>query len=392
VRAPSIFQKAGLVFISILLSLFIAELVLRLIYPAQITYYVWEPDLRHGCKPDTNYLQGASYNGLFSIDDYGVRSSGKVNWFKPNLNNHYKNYMCIGGSTTECLFLDDAKTWPAQLASAANENAGSKVWAVGNIGKSGCVSLDNYIQLKYCVAQYPAADIVVVMAGLNDLLKTLSRNDFGDNEMQKERLSDEVLRDSVLIRHGRNLGKTWWRRTALFYLAQKYYHANKPKGVEWVIVDDKGESYRQWRSNRQQATGFIDTLPDLSQTLKVFEDNINLMIDEAARQHKQIKFVNQTAIWKDSMPETEEALLWMGGVGKYQVEPRHLYYTPGVLRKGLSLYNQTLQNVCKQRGVQCIDIDSNLPHDKTIFYDDCHFTEKGAALVGRIVYEAIKKN
>ena len=49
----SILQKAGLVLISVLLSVFILELLLRVVYPAQAHYFVWQPGLQHHFYPDT---------------------------------------------------------------------------------------------------------------------------------------------------------------------------------------------------------------------------------------------------------------------------------------------------------------------------------------------------
>jgi hypothetical protein len=176
----------------------------------------------------------------------------------------------------------------------------------------------------------------------------------------------------------------------LFYLLQNVWHRLKPGGVKWQnIEDDRGEVYKNWREHRQHASAIIDTLPDLTSALNRFGENLNLIIEEAHKQSLQIYFVNQAALWKDSMTDDELKLLWMGGIGNYQQEAGHAYYSPNVLRKGLDMYNEKLKDLCRENGIAMIDIDSNLPRDATIFYDDCHFTEAGARRVAEIVYRSL---
>ena len=158
-----------------------------------------------------------------------------------------------------------------------------------------------------------------------------------------------------------------------------------------MLQDNTGEIYSIWRKNRQHALSFLDTLPDMTAALDEYGRIINLMIDEAQKQKLRIIFINESAIWKDSMPEIEINKLWQGGIGKFQKESGHVYYSPKALRHGLELYNQKLSSVCAARGVEVIDIDSKLPHDLSVFYDDCHFTKEGARQIGNIVYSAIRR-
>jgi hypothetical protein len=124
--------------------------------------------------------------------------------------------------------------------------------------------------------------------------------------------------------------------------------------------------------------------------LAEYEYLLNLMIDEAAKQHRQIVFINETAIWKDSLPQNIISTLWQGGTGQFQKEDGHRYYTPRALRHGLELYNNKLREVCNARKVKLIDIDTAMAGQYGFFYDDCHFTIAGAKLIGQLVYKALK--
>jgi lysophospholipase L1-like esterase len=386
----TVFQKTGLLAISILFAFVLAESVLRIFYPTQLHYYVWPPHLRHAFTPDTTILSGISTHSLFTINSYGVRTGGgnfnrEMNILqKPADKNVTGNRycLCLGGSTTECLYLDDSKTWEAQIAWHALAASDTTIKFIGNIGKSGCTSTDNYIHLKYSVPQYKKITTVILMVGINDMLKRLSRDTLFQNNFELTETSEDSL---VNVIFGLEANKAFWKRTTLFHMFQNIYHS-----IDKRNQDDTAEIYTEWRLRRQRAPAFVDTLPDLVPALTAFGNNINLLIDEAKKLNLEIVFVNQAAFWKDSMTFDEQAKLWMGGIGRFQSEGGHKYYTSGALRKALSLYNQQLAKICSERKIKLIDIDSQLPKTRSVFYDDCHFNENGADMVGNIIYKELK--
>ena len=73
--------------------------------------------------------------------------------------------LALGGSTTECGLLPEGRRWPDLLARPAH-----------NYGVSGNFSLDSYHNLQYLLgAGEPAFDTVLLMHGVNDLGRYLSR-------------------------------------------------------------------------------------------------------------------------------------------------------------------------------------------------------------------------
>ena len=69
--------------------------------------------------------------------------------------------------------------------------------------------------------------------------------------------------------------------------------------------------------------------------------------------------------------------MWSGGSGDFQKNGGQ-YYSTRILNESMQLFNRTLQETAAKRGIQVIDLYSQLPQDESIFYDDCHFTELGA--------------
>jgi lysophospholipase L1-like esterase len=80
--------------------------------------------------------------------------------------------LAVGGSTTECVFLDQDETWPALVQRRLMAN-GYKAW-VGNAGLSGRTTRENVVQLRQLLLQFPTTRVVVLLIGANDLLSRLS--------------------------------------------------------------------------------------------------------------------------------------------------------------------------------------------------------------------------
>ncbi|HLP49604.1 MAG TPA: SGNH/GDSL hydrolase family protein [Chitinophagales bacterium] len=349
------------------------------IYPQQNKLFVWQPNLQHTFHPDSTILYGVHGPSTFTINSQGFRGDE----FK---NDGTKKYLCIGGSTTECLYLDDKKTWP-YLTQQLLTTKYATPSIIGSIGKSGCTIRENYIQLKYYVPQLGKIDGVIMMAGINDLMKRLSRDMLFEDDFRFTAAVEDSFVNTIFLKQGRTNEKTWLRRTALFKVLQNALHKAKP--VKWESVqDDRGEVYQAWRNNRQHASAFVDSLPDLSAALAEYERNLQAIYAEAQRQQIQLVLVNQPAIYTDSLSEYANELLWMGGVGDFQTKAGCRYYSPKVLNAALLLYSQRLKLFCTGKpGIKFIDLATQLPRDTSVFYDDCHFNESGARKVAGIISE-----
>jgi hypothetical protein len=90
------------------------------------------------------------------------------------------------------------------------------------------------------------------------------------------------------------------------------------------------------------------------------------------------------------LSEHDKALLWLGGVGDFQNHPGATYYEPEALASGLDAYNRQLLAVCAETGTQCVDLASAVPRTAEYFWDDCHFTDKGEALVADVLASGLR--
>lgn len=336
-------------------------------------YYVWQPNLHHVFEPDSSILLGIRGRSNFTINKDGLRGS----IFEKNA----VNIVSIGGSTSECLYLDDIETWQHHLS---KKNG----WKIGSMGKSGCSLFENYLHLKYAVSELKHVDGILLMAGLNDMYKYLA----SVKQMDCKTIIQQPIADSVLSKTFYNnknqTEKKWWKNTATLNAARKLLLNNKK--ISWTSVqDNKGEFYKYLRLKRSKAL-LIDSLPDMEKALQNFECLIFAFYEECKKQNLQLFLTTQPTIYKDTMPNFEKQLLWMGGRGNFIDSVSTIYYGSSALKKANEKYNSLIRNFAqKHHDVLLIDLAKLVPKDTTIFYDDCHFNELGCKKVASAIDQEI---
>ncbi len=361
--------KAGLAITAVLLSLLVAELGLRLTATKNQQYYVWQPNLSHIFTPDSGIIKGIKGPQQFTINRYGMRGD--------LFGNDTKNYLCIGGSTTECLYLDDTKTWWFLLQQILKQQG--KAITIASIGKSGTTSRENYLHLKYFAGQLQNLDGVIVMVGLNDLYRRLNRDTLFENNFRFTKAVEDSMRQIIFLNNESAHG---WRSFALVKLFTNALQ--QKKGVKWQLQDDNGLYIKALQKQRLHAP-LIDSLPPMQNALSEFERNLDSMIAVSVRQNIKLIFITQSAMYQPAMDSTAQRLLWMGGKNDFQNNVNAAYYTPRALRSGLEMYNTKLKEVAQRAGIRVIDLDAELQPSPEIFYDDCHFNERGAQKVAEII-------
>jgi lysophospholipase L1-like esterase len=285
----------------------------------------------------------------------------------------------FGGSTVEDWALSDRQSWARQLGQNLRSCA-PNVWT-GNFGKSGVNARHHLIQLPEVVKYVPHIDMFVVLLGLNDFLFDLH------------------------IHHSLVTPAGWWRQQALMYdhgdegnsalaalglrLSRKWSRpANEP-----APVSDFGDYQKMLRDAHAKVTDrqWVRELPDLSSYLKSYRQTIAQLKQFADSYGAPIVFVTQPYVWSDTMSEGARQQIYAGFIGSDLQSPETKWYTSEALRAGLSAYNAALLDKCRTDGLSCVDAARGLDGHEEFFYDDFHFSPEGAAAVGAMVAEQIKK-
>ncbi len=161
-----------LILVSVAIALVSGELVLRAMTPDE--YYVFPPGLERTFRPVPDTMPGVNGNSRFIINEDGIRG--------PKFSDEDAfRILVVGGSTTECLYLDQTETWTQLLQDMLNaQRPGSHIW-VGSVGKSGLDTRHNRLQVERLLGQYDRIDLVVLLEGVNDMRYWL--NSHGDDDL-----------------------------------------------------------------------------------------------------------------------------------------------------------------------------------------------------------------
>jgi lysophospholipase L1-like esterase len=343
--------RACLLTASLLVALSVGEVFLRALLQDTLSprFHTRQPGMQRVFRPMPGAMPGVWGESRYTINSLGIRAPE----FPPRADAY--RILCIGGSTTECSYLDDEETWPHLLMQRWNQSPRApRVW-VGNLGISGFATHHHlrFVQESKWLGE---VDCVVLLAGVNDLTRYL-RRPVGACED-----ADPPDRASPLWTRSRVLAVVRFVREG--YLA--------------IMAEDAaGRNYVLRRRARQQASQ-MEPLPDLTQALAEYRQRLYGIIRAIRRRGAVPVFLTQPTLWDGHLGPQAESLLWLGS----RETPGH-YVSVAGLRQGVDRYNEVLRSVCDELGVTCIDLGP-MQGRVEFFYDDCHFSEAGAREVARL--------
>jgi lysophospholipase L1-like esterase len=366
--------------LGVVAALMLGEILLWFVLPSQAQYYVWPPHFQSTLRPDPSNMPGISGDALFKINSAGIRGDELTD-------SQTYRILAVGGSTTECLYLDQTEGWTSLLQKKLSDANSKSIW-VGNLGKSGHNTRHHLLQLKYYLPQLPRIDAVILLVGVNDVHIRISDLEYDPDATVKPTFESEYMRAAFAVSppdlpvlHFKRSG--WWR------LAKKLKDGYLTTAKALPVQDATGQAVSQWRRYRRNAEEIVDASPDLSAALGEYRRNLDTIIDLSLHRGVRPILVTQPALWRHGMTQEDLDLLWMGGIGSFQLGKGHKYYSAAALDSIMQQYNKTLLEICRNRTVDCIDLARILPKDRTVFYDDVHFNESGAAQVAQVLYEHI---
>jgi len=360
--------------LSAAVGLLLAEIVLQIWFHAPPFHYIWPPSRTMIYEPAEGTLTGISGTSRYITNAWGIRGG------EFSEDQDYR-ILAIGGSTTEGIYLDETENWPYLLEKGINHKTGTyRVW-VGNIGKSALNTRDHVYTLKTLLDECPRVDALIVMTGVNDLSAALCLDDPSKVALQlgsEEDLPDRSYYDAPEITEHTPL----YKRTGLWKLAKRVELA-----AQLAFPDEKldgmltGRIISDWREHRRRAASIRETLPDLTEALSLYARELNELVDAALAQQVKPLLVTHPVLWREDLPEDLKDLLWLGGIGDFENEWGKEYYSAAALAEAMDRYNGTLLKVCGDRGLDCLDLAALIPQDGGHFFDDCHFSERGACAV-----------
>lgn len=362
------FAKLGLVLAGVIIGIALFELGHGLLVnPAKPFYCVWPPNhSRVSLIPEKGF-PGLQKSARLKINSQGFRAGERPKDAFPVI-------LALGGSTTECLTLNQDKTWPFLLQESLRQT-GLPAW-VGNAGMSGHNTRDHIFQVRHLLAEHPQTDLVILLVGINDFLLRLERDrEYDPGYLKNERHQRRQVRRAFSVHPD-----SYFSFPKNLKTGQLLQRITLPRFGE-PEPPDPVHPFVCWRRARAKAYK-IEHLPDLKSGLDEYESNLLTIMAELRKQNKEALFLTQPTLWANNMPEALKKLLWLGykgGRGSGE------YYSAACLAQGMARYNELLSSLCKTKGFPCLNLAALLPKDSTVFYDDCHFNESGAAKVADLV-------
>ena len=267
----------------------------------------------------------------------------------------------IGGSTTECLFLSDGKTWTDQMARRLAPSFPA-LW-VNNAGLDGQSTYGHLILLRDFVDDLHPR-VAVFLIGVNDI--GLDAGNPYDTALTPP---SSPLRStlSFLTDHVELAG-----------LAQNLLRVarTRSEGFGHEQID-----LRMMRHIEHDAAVTRDTLAKYSTALPAFSARVTAIVDETRGHGIEPVLITQPWLNGDAIdPAT--------GVDLSTIQVR------GAANGRLwwqvqELYNDVTRRVARDRGVTLVDAAREMPKDSRLFYDFMHYTNEGAAALGEIVANAV---
>lgn len=368
-------------------GLALAEWVLapRMLPPAG--YYIKPPLQTWQAEPGDGELPGVYGPAQLSFNADGLRAD-------PCDEADQDRILCIGGSTTECLVLDDAEAWPHLLQDRLRAVAPQRHAWVGGAGMPGGNARHHILVMNYVVPRLPRCDTVLHLIGFNDAMYRFVADTAYAPMPSEQVLTDESSLELAFLEYpGRRGGLPWFKRTNLWQLGRRakrgWQHLSVMDGAAPLSGMSYAEQIARLHERRRTVMTVRETMPDLTVALEEYAGHLRYLIQQGRDHRVRTVFLTQPTLWHAGLTPQEEGQLRFGDIGRDAFEATE-YYRADLLAEGMQRYNDLTRQICDEEGVECLDLASLVPRDLGHFYDDCHFNEAGAVTVAEAVAEYLR--
>lgn len=357
-----------------------AELLARRWLARRGQYYVWMPHYRgrYEVDPDT-------FPMLDPVVHWEVNAAGERGSPLPeDLESTYR-VVAAGGSTTECYFIDQEKTWPAVLQeilrrprNLARLSAADAY--VGNIGRS--VTTASYIDdvFRKTLHRYPRLDLVILFVGASDLLRWMHAR------APQEWRNDPVPVARIYGAHpegpfGWSPGSLALRRIASSWKLRIFrpVHARTTVGKQFLAL----------RKMRAEAKHLITEAPDITPVLAHWEKHLNELLELLKTRARRVLFVPNP--WFEGGEKDPEArkTMWNFGLGKPHEEHVDTYFAHDVVARMLHRLADRGIELAREAGCEALDLMPRIERHRGHYYDYVHHTPAGNRRVAEEIARAV---
>lgn len=349
--------QLGLLGFSFTVGVVLAELMLAWLLP-HASFHRRPPNQTFVLDPDPVSLGGTSGRAVYRTNSLGLRGS--------EIPPDSLRILCVGGGTTECLYLDDRETWPALLAEKLTDAESRPVW----VGAASIAEFASGHHLRFLRGgEFPEPiDCLVVMVGANDLMRLLLELDFGA------------------------VPPPFWYESRIMGLARAIWNVRLGHGIRF---DPTGAELRKYRlgpgmesdSTSQpvdlRSRAFRPRSLDLDDPLAEYAARLTDLCAAAKERGVRLVLVTQPVLWEDFLDAHGKRKLLLAREIPY---PRLWdFLTAPKLAAAMRRYNDVLAAVARDNHVEWIDAALEMNGHQEFFQDDFHLNEEGCAALADII-------
>ena len=330
----------------------------------EITVCVLSPSIFHPSIkliPDLNVTRSVELNGVSPIIHHTTNKWGfRGDSIPDNISDNYF-ILAIGGSTTQCFYLDDYSTWP-NLLQEGLVNLDDKPVIVQNAGIDGHTSRGHLLMMEHVVPQVNP-DMIIFLVGINDLGLSLKPDRFYNGSPYEE------------------IKPIYWLFTKSRLLQMLYSWKQVFFGE--VVLVSHGHTNLVLNKMSQPESTFSDGFEDELISLDEYENNLREIIQLGKEQNIRMLFMIQPTLFDDTdewaMVEGRSA--WLNN--------QEYYISARTLNRMLDRFNNVTVDVCEDEEVEYLDLASYIPHSSKYYYDAIHFNDAGSELVADFILNYI---
>lgn len=301
----------------------------------------------------------------FTTNNMGFRGGPLV---RPKPTGEFRLFL-VGGSTTECFYIDDDKELGAVLQGALNETApaGTRV-AVYNVGLSGAASDDHVAMIDQRLVHLEP-DMIVVFSGINDLLRSMHGWDY-----------------LHYMPYAPAPRKPWYKRLILMsQIARRLYYFTH----NIVMSESERQQQRPLKSDYAAKIGLERTIPPTDSVPRTdvpsYATNLETLVGVSKAQRFRLVFMTQQTTWNSAVDPEAKRWHWLRLC-------EGVTYREDRMDTALESLNDAMRRVAGEHAVPLYDLARELPKSLEYFYDDCHFNDRGAANTAQALAEFLRES
>lgn len=371
-------HNVALALVTTLLVVVVAEIALRVLAPVsnpyedierlrpQINQYIrFEYPRNYSAETEAEPgLSGLSGEHRFTTNNMGFRGDSLID---PKPAAEFRVFM-VGGSTTECFYLDDdddlARVLQRDLSAAAPPGTTLRVY---NAGLSGAASDDHIAMLGQRIVHFQP-DLVVVFCGINDLTRSIYNYDYRH-----------------YVEYHPAYRKPWYKRGPMkLQIARRLYLLKQRIDPDRQRVQES----RTLVTNYQGLVGLERSAPETNATPRTDEQsyatNLRTLAGIAAGNRFKLVFMTQQTTWNSTVDPQAKSHHWMryranAPGGGTPATGNGFTFKEDKMDAAMERLNDEMRQVGEAESVPVYDLARTLPKSLDFFYDDCHFNNAGAS-------------